>query len=319
LRVSIPSSTADRPFQVASLGCAAAAVASVVWLFTDAAQRHGEFTRVAVFAAGVALLLAAAWLYVWPARARLLAAPLLDLPTALQETRGQLTDLLAIRKEYNKVRTDMEGFANQTTQVLKAVEDALKEGLAALDARQQLFDQAVLDLQKAEREKMDLRQARGDADRRTEAWRKATLQFARLLERTADAESGLDEGYRKAAAKLADDFDKAFAPLGLHLLRPNWADLFDDRVHEYDGEVERADVPAGRVVECAEWGYVIGDIVHTKAKVRLARAPQPLPEPETYPADIATISIPEPAVEALGSCPIDPPPRQTTTTVANNE
>jgi hypothetical protein len=80
--------------------------------------------------------------------------------------RGQFTDLLAIRKEYNKVRTDMEGFANQTSQILKAVENILTKGLAVFDARQKLFDQAILDLQKAEREKMDLIRVTANHDQR---------------------------------------------------------------------------------------------------------------------------------------------------------
>jgi molecular chaperone GrpE (heat shock protein) len=225
---------------------------------------------------------------------------LLELPIAFQDARNQLTDLQAIRKEYHKVRTDLEGVAAQTSASLKTLTDTLAQGLASLDARQKAFDQAALDLQKAERDKMDLRQAKGDADRRTEAWQKAAFQFVQVLERTADPETGLAEGYLKAAGKLAGDFGRTFGPLGLQLIRPAAGDRFDERIHEFAAEVETAALDPGTVASCAQWGFLLGEVVTAKARVVLARAPKPQPQtapdappaapPSDFPSDQAKAS-----------------------------
>ena len=277
----ISSGPSNTPFLIAALACGVPAVVGLYWFFSPYGQESDPAVRVAVLiAAGVAYL-AAAWLFTWPSRTRALTDPLVELPTALLEVKGQLIDLNAIKKEYNRYQSQLEGVVGQISQVFQRLAEEQTRRMADLDARQQAFDQIAADRRETERKVSEMQQqvARAAAD--VKKWEQSVVEFAQLLEQTSDPASGLSPEYQRAAARMTGYFAKAFGPFGLQLVSPTEGDSFDARVHQAGGVEEHASVPAGRVVRCIEWGFILRDEVR-KAKVVVASepvAPPPAPAP----------------------------------------
>jgi molecular chaperone GrpE (heat shock protein) len=278
------------PFLAASIVLALAALASVGWLFSPPAAGLAWQGQAFYVTIGVILLIASAWTYVWPTRLRLLTQPLQDLPAAFMDVRSQLTDIQAIRKEYFKVRSEIEGFSALVQASLEKSESTAQRALDLIAERHQAQEAAIADRKRLQDEAMSLRQAVGEAKREGEEWQKAALRFAEVIERTGDPESGLSEAYLQAATKFAKDFDRTFQPLGLSLIRPAIGDPFDATVHEAGGYAETLSAKAGDVAVCQSWGHMTrARGVAVKARVLIAKAPPPVVVLSSRAADVSVL------------------------------
>jgi molecular chaperone GrpE (heat shock protein) len=262
------------------LACGIPAVFGAYWFFSPQGEEANPTVRVVVLiAAGVAYLMAA-WLFTWPSRASVLTRPLAELPTALMDVKGQMTDLNAIKKEYNRYQSQLEGLVGQLNGVLKGMTEELARRLADLDARQQAFDQMAADRRESERRVSEMKQQVERAADEVKDWEKSVIKFAELLEQTSDPASGLPSEYQRAAERMIGYFAKAFGPFGLQLISPAEGELVDQRVHQVAGTEEQPAIAPGRVVRCVEWGFIMRHEVR-KARVIVASEPTAPPPPPT--------------------------------------
>lgn len=101
-------------------------------------------------------------------------------------------------------------------------------------------------------------------------WNDRSIEVFRMIERVVKGED-LDQGYRLAMTRTKDHFAKLVFPLGVQVLDPSGGDPFDDKLHQIVGEIEDSTQPPWTIIECVEWGYLVGGEVETPAKVVISR------------------------------------------------
>jgi molecular chaperone GrpE len=95
------------------------------------------------------------------------------------------------------------------------------------------------------------------------------------LSRALAPEAGMDPERWRAGVQLVEtEIQRVLAEMGIRCLDPR-GEPFDPRVHEAIARAPTAVAPEGTVVEVAERGYVLGDLIIRPARVVVATAPTP--------------------------------------------
>jgi molecular chaperone GrpE (heat shock protein) len=264
-RQSRPSALADPSVAYAPFYLAAGLLAVVGFLGLVTTLLYPDVVRdrsllPPCFLISAALVPLAAVFFVWPALAERRIRAAQDLPRLLREVESRAADLDLVRREHYRARQQFEGFVSQ-------VQD---ERLAMANLRQE-FAAVILDRKKLDDEITRLRQAGGSQARQTDKWQKVAIEFFRSLERAIDPAARLAPDYRQALERTVKDFARLVGPLGLELIRPEPGDDFDDRIHQFDGEEETAEVSPGQVSRCTGWGFRAGAVLVERARVTIAQ------------------------------------------------
>jgi molecular chaperone GrpE (heat shock protein) len=192
-----------------------------------------------------------------------------DLPDALKKVHETLTDVEVVRREHYRARTELERLHTK-----------VQEEAARIEALERELSQRLLDTQKLDEALMHERMEKSRLNAQLKSWHEGAILFFQAIERALRSE-GLDPTYRDALKKSLKDYSRIAAARGLDVIQPERNDLFDDAIHEGAGEVDTEDVEPGHIVECVQWGYCAGDSVMQRAKVIIARKPEPQPNRAT--------------------------------------
>jgi len=227
------------------------------------------------------LLLAAVGLLITPTVLATRYHIMKDFPLAMKDVSAQMTDVIAIRREYNRVQQALDGLD-------KAVQEKRIETIQTFQALQANL-KTIIDRQfQSEKEIIEIRQAIGEARRRADEWEEAAIRQLSSLEGFLSLE-GIDLQQRKRVEKIVGDFSRMLTPLGLIIIRPQAGDPFLDTLSEAKDIEFSPDAPPNTVVACVKWGFRHSSGYIEKAHVRITQLPiapsPPSLEPDTSAAE----------------------------------
>lgn len=239
------------------------------------------------------LLLAGAFLLVWPARLRAHLYALTHFPEALRQVENRLGELNQFRRELNKPLTAIDALHTQVQEEARLLEQLLSDK-AAWEAQLTQYE----DILGGER------QEKGNLNRELEAWSEAAIKYFRSLESLLKMD-GLPPEQKTLVEKQVNTLEQIIGPLGLEVIRPGANDLFNEHVHRIVGEEQATEfVEPDHIFRCTSWGFRKGATVLQSAEVVLAEAPPAIDPGVANPDDKGSGSELPPSGDAGDPSPL---------------
>ena len=185
---------------------------------------------------------------------------------AVQDINATMGDVLAVRKEYKIVQSQMEGINTHiinTIQAQRTLTDTVINDHIKMSEYIVQFGSLIKKVdQKLDRELSSLRASE-------DAWINTSVQYIEILDQQSDNEQ-LSEEYRKSLKKSIADFDRTFEATGFRIVNPQEGDSFNDIKHKAEKEELSDTIKKGTIVRCFIPGFIHGENVIKKAKVILS-------------------------------------------------
>lgn len=121
-----------------------------------------------------------------------------------------------------------------------------------------------------ELEKMALRQEAAEGRRRVDKWEQSAMNLFGALERSIAISR--EESYRRASQSLLEQLITETRSHGLEVIMPAPGERFNQDLHQIVEELPSDTIPDRSIVECAGWGFRVGDQVRRRAEVRVSRS-----------------------------------------------
>ena len=185
---------------------------------------------------------------------------------AVQDINATMGDVLAVRKEYKIVQSQMEGINTHIINTIQA-QRTLTDTVINDHIKTAEYITQFIGLIKKVDQKLDKELAMLRAHE--EAWINTSVQYVETLDQQSDNEQLSDE-YRKSLKKSIADFDRTFESVGLKIINPQEGESFNDIKHEAEKEEPNNIINKGEIVRCFIPGFIYGENVIKKAKVILS-------------------------------------------------
>ena len=182
---------------------------------------------------------------------------------AVQDINATMGDVLAVRKEYKIVQSQLENINNhilQTLQAQKGLTETAKDDHINISENIGDFKNLLNKIeQKLDSELSNLRN-------RENNWVEKCVEYVEAIDQQSDNED-LSEGYRKSLIKSVKDFGNIFDSMGFKIINPQKGEQFDDLKHQSKTEQKDDKIKKGLIIKCQMIGFIQGENIIKKAEV----------------------------------------------------